>query len=542
MRRSGRPRAYRLALAVAAAAAATCCVQAQEPAPTQTLTLSTHLVQVTVIARDSQGRPAAGLTKDDLTVRDEGKPRRISFFELESAGMAPRSAEPVAANVFSNREPQTPRAGTGRASATGVTGNVTILLLDALNTLSGSHPQNYEETPVWMEDGAGLYAKQQTLKALKLMDPHDRVAIYGLSSSLRLLCDFTCDRQQAIAAVMAYDGTSKTLRESAEPQAYHFPGMDDASFEHAVDAGNQLAAANQNGNRATMTLMSLRLIARHVAAIPGRKNLIWLTADLPISGEAAARICGPQNMAIYPLDGRGLMAAQVLSDTPKPLGSPPGISAMLEMADQTGGRAYVNTNGLAQAMREVVEDTGARYTIGFYVNEEAVDNKFHSLKLHVSRPGITLEAPQGYFAVKDVPRTEGRQAQLLAALENPYPMTVVPLDITAAKLEKPKPNLLALTGSIGIASMPMATEGEAHTAELEVYVVQQDAAGNVLRQEAHPMQLKLTPQQYAAYRTSGIGFRQVMEPKSNATVVRVVVRDAASGQMGSVILPLRQVH
>jgi hypothetical protein len=212
------------------------------------------------------------------------------------------------------------------------------------------------------------------------------------------------------------------------------------------------------------------------------------------------------------------------------------------MADETGGRAYVNTNGLAQAVREVVEDRGARYTIGFYVDEASVDNKFHSLKLRVARPGITLEAPQGYFAVKEVPRTQGRQAQLLGAMESPYPATAVPLDIAAARVEKPKPHLLQLSGTIGIAGLPMETEGEAHTALLEVYVVEQNGAGDLLRQATHHMELKLTPEQYASYRASGVAFRQVVQPLPGTQIVRVVVRDAQSGQMGSVIFPLRQVH
>jgi hypothetical protein len=221
--------------------------------------------------------------------------------------------------------------------------------------------------------------------------------------------------------------------------------------------------------------------------------------------------------------------------------TPPGIEAMQEMAYETGGRAYVNTNGISQAIREVAEDDGARYTVGFYVDEASVDGKFHELKLQVDKPGVTLELPRGYFATKDPPPSDSTYARILAAIQSPYNATAIPLDITAAKLEKPKPHMLQLTGSIGIANLPMPAEDADHSALLEIRLVEQDAAGNVLRQAIHHMDLRLTEQQYHAYLESGVAFRQTLQPLPSTTVVRVLVREPESRQLGSVILPLRQL-
>jgi VWFA-related protein len=525
-------------------------VRAQDVPQAPTITVSTHLVEISVIARSSKGTPATGLTKDDIVVRDEGKARKISVFEVESDGTKLKAAESAAPDTFSNRTEETLQAGGMQGGAVrNAQGNVTILLLDNLNTLSGSHAQNYEDSPMWMEDGAALYAKQKLLVALKQMDRGDRIAIYVLGGSLRLLCDFTCDREQQIAAVKAYDPKSKTLREAAEPGNYRLPGMDE-SFSSAVNNGNEAMAAQFNGQRAAATLMSLSVIVQHVAAIPGRKSLVWLTADLPIPGPAAARLVGPANIAIYPVDARGLMAAQFVENTsvhgppPPPATSgavPPGIEAMWEMAHETGGRAYVNTNGIAQAIREVAEDSGVRYTIGFYVDAASVDGKFHEVKLHVDRPGVTLEAPQGYFATRDATPSDTSHAMLLAAIQSPYDATAITLDITAAKLEKPKPHMLQLTGSIGIAGLPMPAEGDGHATMLEVRLVEQDAAGNVIRQAIHRMELRLSEAQYRAYLGTGVAFRQTLEPLPATAVVRVLVREPRSRQLGSVILPLRQV-
>jgi VWFA-related protein len=530
--------AYWMVLAAACAAA-----RAQDAPHAPTITVSTHLVQISVIARGARGTPATGLTKADFVLRDQGRPRAISIFEVESEGAPAKAASTIAPGTFSNRG-----TASGFNADRSMQGNVTILLLDNLNTLSGSHPQTYEDTPTWVEDHAAAYGKQRLLTALNQMAPSDRIAIYALGGSLRLLCDFTCDREQQIAAVKAYDPRSKTLRETAEPGIYRFPDAD-PGFERAVNEGNQIQAAQQNGQRGRATLSSLGIIAKHVAAIPGRKSLLWLTADLPFSGEAAARILGPANIAVYPIDARGLMPQQVMTDSasgprgvaPASATPPVGIEAMQEVAYETGGRAYVNTNGISEAIREVVEDTGARYTLGFYVDEASVDGKFHELKLQVNKAGVSLELPRGYFATKDPPPSDSVYSMLLAAIQSPFDATAIPLDIKAARMEKPRAHLLEFTGFIGIANLPMPAEDADHSALLEVRLVEQDAAGNVLRQAIHRMDLRLTEKQYRSYLETGVAFRQTLQPLASTTVVRVLVREPQSRQLGSVILPLREV-
>jgi hypothetical protein len=59
-----------------------------------------------------------------------------------------------------------------------------------------------------------------------------------------------------------------------------------------MDADTQSLAALNNRARAQTTMAALAAIAAHAADIPGRKNLLSLTANLPFSGEAVARILG----------------------------------------------------------------------------------------------------------------------------------------------------------------------------------------------------------------------------------------------------------
>src|ERR1035438_1119823 len=60
---------------------------AQQDTPTPTFRAGTKLVEVDVIAR-SKGAPATGLTKDDFTLLDNGKPQKIAFFSVQSGSVA----------------------------------------------------------------------------------------------------------------------------------------------------------------------------------------------------------------------------------------------------------------------------------------------------------------------------------------------------------------------------------------------------------------------------------------------------------------------
>src|SRR5947209_12456898 len=56
------------------------------------LKASTRLVVVNVTVRDKQGRPVTGLSANDFTVNENGKPQKVAslaYFDSQSPGPAP---------------------------------------------------------------------------------------------------------------------------------------------------------------------------------------------------------------------------------------------------------------------------------------------------------------------------------------------------------------------------------------------------------------------------------------------------------------------
>src|SRR5271165_4437650 len=147
-----------------------------KPQETAKIRATTRLVQVSVVVTDKKGEPVTGLTKDDFTVLDEANPQQIAFFTEAAPPPASAAATPLLPkNVFTNRydlKGQDP-------------GAVTIILFDAENTAT--------------EDQ--IYLKRQVMTLLRSLKSQDHVAIYGLTTQLLVLHDFTQDDSALVEAV-----------------------------------------------------------------------------------------------------------------------------------------------------------------------------------------------------------------------------------------------------------------------------------------------------------------------------------------------------
>lgn len=513
---------------------------AQTP-PKPTFHASAHLVQVRVVVHDKNG-PVRDLTQSDFVVTDRGKPRDISIFSPD-AGASTNSPSP-AQNIFSDAPQYGAKAPT----------SVSVVLLDNLNTLRGSSPLPGESTPYWFEDLALANAKSHLVQFIEKLNPGDRIALYGLSDSLHVLCDFTSDREQLLAILKRYDPSSKTNRADVEPGSYTLALPE---FNRAVNNEARQFAAMANANRARVTMAALMEIAGHLAHVPGRKNLVWLTANLPFSGEAMARILSPAQIAAYMIDARGLLTSRSQEEkdgtvdgdalalghfAPAASPEPIGIGTMRELAEATGGKAFVNDNDLTGAIREAIEDSDVGYTLGFYIDPESLDGKFHELKLQVKRKGGVVRYPKGYFALPDAPPSKDQRRELfVTAVKSPLQSSAVLVRARLDRVNQPKPDSLAISSSIDIGSLQFTRDGELRKGEVQVYLVEQDQTGKILHESGQALSLRLTEKEYSDYLQSGILFRQFVQPQPGATTLRLLVQDATNMAIGSIIIPLSEV-
>ena len=523
-------------LSLAAPAAAAARDNPGKSQPGKTFRVTTRLVEVSVVAQTKDGSPARNLKAEDFRLYDDGEAQKIVFFNREAL---PRRRLPpqVPPNVYTNRF---------EALGEDVAG-VTVILFDGLNTP--------------LVDQA--YARQQILKFLRELQPGDRVALYVMGRGPRIIKDVSGDARALAAALEHYKPEQRPSLDaplydpSFTPVAHFNAWLGELTF-HLADYFDR--------DRAFRTVRALTAIARHLQRLPGRKNLLWVSGSFPISVAGSSiplperlkrsastgrwpetdrlmRALNRANLAIYPVDARGLIAPRnYRADSPvvvadDRLRDAQTFSVMRMIAARTGGRAFYQNNDLAQAFRRAADDVRATYTLGYYPSHDEWDGRFREIRVEVARPDVKLLHRTGYFAQPDAPREHWyREEVLKAAMFSPLEASEVGLTVRVT----PEKGVILLDLGIDASDVTFEPAGGKWKASLDLWMVQLDNKERHLETDAQTTNLTLSQLDYErVHRAGGLRLMGQVKPKKRALLIKVMVRDVASGALGSVIIPVQ---
>jgi VWFA-related protein len=523
---------------------------------------TTRLVEINIVVQNKKGEPFEGLNKEDFTIRDQGQEQQIAVFARHSSAPPDRSSiPPLPSNVFTNRFDRT----------TQVPGSVTVILFDALNT------------PVLDQ----AYARQQVIKFLKQLQPQDHVAIYLLTRQLAVLNEFTQDVTSLLQAVQRLKGYSSAPLDASSPDtalqdavgatapATGIPGAGGtaAQLNDFLNGASGVISDLASIDRVETTTSAIEAIANHVAQIPGRKSLIWVSASFPMTIgfdadtlmdlvrqhrtfdpelERAARALNQANMSIYPVDARGLMARPLFSSTNTPTFNPRNPSKGLNpdtgnfdtmnfLADRTGGKAFYNTNDIEGAVRHVISDGQFTYTLGFYPTHGKWDGKFHELKVQVNEKGLTLRYRKGYFAVPDSPDGPAEtQAALDAALWSPVEWTNLDLQATLKAFETAS-RTLTIQVAMDTHELRLVQKDDRWSDDLDFLFVQLGVADKPILRQHESFTLNLKQSTYDMMVKNGTKFTGKLKLSPDVVTLHVIGRDVNSGAIGSLIIPIKKL-
>lgn len=119
------------------------------------------------------------------------------------------------------------------------------------------------------------------------------------------------------------------------------------------------------------------------------------------------------NVSFYPIDSRGLPVfdtslAETFTDNrgyrgPMPIARDQQllrnrIATLQTLAENTDGRAVVNSNDIEGGLARVVADLTSYYLLSYYSTNQALDGKFRRITVRVKRPGVEVRARRGYRA------------------------------------------------------------------------------------------------------------------------------------------------
>ncbi len=96
-----------------------------------------------------------------------------------------------------------------------------------------------------------------------------------------------------------------------------------------------------------------------------------------------------------------------------------------DLAERTGGFLIANTNNIGPLMARVMEDVDTHYEIAYPPTSNNYDGHFRKIEVKLTRPGLTVQTRNGYFAVPETgeagPVTPEEMAGLKALDTQPRP-------------------------------------------------------------------------------------------------------------------------
>lgn len=518
-------------------------------------------VVLDVVVSTPKGEPVPGLHNDDFQVAEDGKPQIVtSFEEHKGHELIPTKLPPMPQNIFTN------------FSTIGAPDSVNLLLLDWLNT----QPQ----------DQALVHA--QTVQYLKRVPTGTRLAVFTLSTQLRMVHGFTTDLSELVSAFE----NSKAARTQVSPllptteekraeQALIAVMEMNKSAPEAIEAVRQemeVHSASNIGSRTRMTLEALRELARYLSPIPGRKNVIWIAGSFPASDiRQTADMLTQSRVAIYPLSAEGTRS-DATYDAEYELTTPGETKdgqlqtaaeeserraanqiAMEELAKGTGGRAFHDTNGLASAMDRIVNDGARYYTLTYTPSNKNMDGKYRIIHVNIHTGEYKLSYRPGYYAEDPQTQESVKGDRLLPLLrfglpdfsQILYKVRVLALDREPAKAapgdrsstkSKPSVNRYGVDFAISPDDLMIdkTPDGMRH-ARLEVVLIAYDSAGRPLNLMTEKGDIQFTPKVYDDARRVGLQVHREIDVPPGASSLRTGVYDLNSGKAGTLGIPLSSV-
>jgi VWFA-related protein len=488
---------------------------------TLSLTVNARLVVLDVDVTDASGKPVDGLTAKDLQVFEDDKPQRIRSLEPPSTHTLPAASLSAGSSaVFDPAQP----ASFGQSP-------VDILVLDQLNT-------HFADSSFARRSLHDYLAAQPAL----LPEPTTLLTVYD--NHFKLLQSFTRDRDALLRAL------------AAAPPEY--------AWQLEVHGKTEYGPVE----RLDQSLRALEEMAQSYAPIPGRKNLIWVGGGFPtidptvIDRDDAQEV---KNTLRHVTDV--LLDTHVTLYAIDPTSSAAGLteitdSTQLEFAEAagdalsgnfdpfnasedfdrlgpiTGGRVIRGRNDIARQIASSI-DLGANfYTLSYTPSSTSeAAAQYRKIRVVCLRPGLTATTRTGYYSGQTQQQNSAATAayDLTTAAESKMPLNGLHITLEPNATASANDHLIRVPASA--LTWKTKDDGGA-TASVYIMAASLNTKGKMLAHTLHGMTASARPGVDLHDPAKMADFAFTTAHVRGAATLRFIVRDSATGRMGSIDLPL----
>jgi VWFA-related protein len=571
---------------------------------------------VDVVVSDD-GKPVKGLQRPAFHVLEDGREQTIKIFEEHNSADASQiqTLPPLPANTYSNFPEAT------------VTSAANVLLLDALNTPTKDQIDvRYQMVEYLRNIPAGsriaIFTLASRLRIVQgftgdktalvaalgdkrnwprgspmLADPDD-ATMANLDAGMRdvgastqvmdSLVQFQAD-QEAFQMDLRVAMTLDSLKQLAaylggipgRKNLIWFSGSFPFSLDPDVTLSNEFSVARVYSDqlKATSDLLTTSRVAVYPVDARGLFPSSAFNAGNPnsnYSGVSHGTSNTPATPNLSDFSGRGRHAR---SSTPGRNSNNPNTfgadntkfvqttaaehATMQEIAQETGGQAFYDSNAIKSAVANAMENGGNYYTLAYTPSKTNLDGKLRRIQVRLPDQNYRLAYRQGYFAdapekrASNAPLTPGASAVRRGAppfSQILFKVRVLPTDDPALKglqSQAGPAGLMAnkLLGTIKRYWIDYAVDMHQvaanvgsdglHHFSVEFVAIAYDHDGKILNVANRAFKLNLQSAQYDRVMQTGLPLHQEIDAPMGEIYLRIAVRDLSTDRVGSLELPLR---
>jgi VWFA-related protein len=517
-------------------------------------------VPVRVIVRDNDGRPIAGLKKEDFKIYQDGKQQQLLNFTAVRSD-ASKPATPSATSLPASSSSPSPAS----AIAAPPSAQPTAAAPPAARFIA----LFFDDVHLYFGDSA--FAREAAQKYIDNLPPQSRVAIITASGNNQ--SDFTSDRSKLAAALknltprpfaggsmhptdakcpppMTYTEAEAIDAHGSDPvtnlasldfiTCYHLTN-DDAGRTIARAAAKESAAQTQIAGEEAMSadLDSMQKIVRRLAMFPGQRSIVMVTPGF-MYGDHASQFAELINLAlrynvvINTLDAKAVLAGGDGGWSPDRFqaygyGHFEESAVMQDLASGTGGLFIRFNNDLTGAMREMSEPPEAYYLLAYAPQDLAPDGKFHALKVTVAKHSAdSVQARRGFYAPSHVETPQQAAAREIDdAVFSEDEQHELPLKIgTALSPSEPGNARVSVFADLDVSGLHFFKSNGTNSEEVTLVASLFDDDGNYVTATKKVVTMKYDDASLLKANADGAKVTFDFDLKSGHYLLRVVGRDA----------------
>lgn len=203
------------------------------------------------------------------------------------------------------------------------------------------------------------------------------------------------------------------------------------------------------------------------------------------------------------------------------------------LANETGGRAIINSNNLNKPMQMVMNEVGTYYEASYNPHITAYNGKFQKISVKVDRPGINVITRTGYYALPTIhgKTLEGFELPMLNAMNAATPPKDIPFDAGAERFNERGPNIqYMLVVDIPMSNLTFTPEADKVHALLNtaMMAVVKNSAGDIVQKFSRNFDIQVLANDINRYKAGQLvrTFETSLAPGTYTLETAIIDRNA----------------